>query len=138
MQIQAVTQAEGAPEPCGKKDGETVSNGYSMHSSFQEGSLTTCGELRSHPHPLGTEKLFDNSGEEDKEEEGEGEGEQKGKSEGEGNEIGGPQDGAAETGRQSVGSSVPHHRENVSALVVFGGMDTCGHIHNDCFLIVPQ
>ena len=27
--------------------------------------------------------------------------------------------------------------ETVEALLVFGGMDTSGHIHNDCFVIVP-
>ena len=25
----------------------------------------------------------------------------------------------------------------VEALLIFGGMDTCGHMHNDCFIIVP-
>ena len=27
--------------------------------------------------------------------------------------------------------------EAVEALLIFGGMDTCGHVHNDCFIIVP-
>lgn len=26
--------------------------------------------------------------------------------------------------------------EPVEALLIFGGMDTCGHVHNDCFIIV--
>ena len=137
MGIASVTQAEDTLKLCGKKGGETDSNGHAVHSSFQEGSLTTCGELGSHTHPG---NLLNISGEEEEEEEREGEGEekgegeQKGKSEGKEIETEGPQNGAAETG----GNSASHPRENVSALVVFGGMDTCGHIHNDCFLIVPK
>ena len=34
-------------------------------------------------------------------------------------------------------TSVPQSSEVVIALFIFGGMDTDGHIHDDCFLIVP-